>query len=230
MASVHKSSLSSHVLASRSTLISALPAVGSAVLFALVVMTFAFAALGTRRAYANGAFPDSLQILLPANHPHRIVLATNFGLVISEDDGATWEWTCEPIANDNTILYQQAAAPSDRLFAVTITHGLIYSDDDACTWMPSGGALSTAVAHDAFADPTNANRVFAVASAPASTFVPSSVYRSDDGGLTFGPALDTAPVGGDMLGVESAVSDPTMRARNPTVVPRMAICSCRASA
>jgi hypothetical protein len=166
---------------------------------------------GPGLAHANGAFPDSLQILLPTNHPHRIVLATNFGLVISDDDGATWEWTCEPIANDNTILYQQAAAPSDRIFAVMINHGLVYSDDEACTWTASAGTLATAVARDAFADPTNPQRVFAVAAvpSPANGFVPSSVYLSDDGGLTFGAALDTAPSGGDMLGVESAVSDPT---------------------
>src|SRR5947209_6557024 len=37
-------------------------------------------------ARADGAFPDSLQVLLPAGQPHRIILATNFGLIISEDD------------------------------------------------------------------------------------------------------------------------------------------------
>jgi hypothetical protein len=161
-----------------------------------------------KSAVANGAFPDSLQVLLPASHPQRIVLATNFGLIISEDDGATWEWACEPRRDDNTILYQQTAAPSDRMFAVLINHGLVYSDDAACTWTSSGGALTTAVAHDAFADPSNPARVFAVGSEPSDTFTPSSVFRSDDGGVSFGAALDTAPVGGDMLGVESAFSNP----------------------
>ena len=136
------------------------------------------------------------------------MLATNFGLVISEDDGATWEWACEPRVDDNTILYQQAAAPSDRLFAVLINHGLLYSDDGACTWTRAGGTLATVNARDAFADPTNPARIFAVGAEPSASFVPSSVYRSDDAGLTFGAALDTAPVGGDMLGVESSASDP----------------------
>lgn len=160
------------------------------------------------RATADGAFPDSLQILLPASHPQRIVLATNFGLIISEDDGATWEWACEPRIDDNTILYQQAAAPSDRMFAVLINQGLVYSDDAACTWTRSGGTLASASARDAFADPSNPARIFAVGAEPADGFVPSSVFRSDDAGLTFGPALDTAPLGGDILGVESAASDP----------------------
>src|SRR6185436_11358009 len=94
----------------------------------LALVMVALAALGGQAA-ADGAFPDSSQILLPATRPHRIVLVTNFGLIISEDDGATWEWACEPRGDDNTILYQQAAAPSDRIFAVLINHGLLYSDD-----------------------------------------------------------------------------------------------------
>jgi MYXO-CTERM domain-containing protein len=160
------------------------------------------------RAAADGAFPDSMQLLVPADQPHRIILATNFGLIISEDDGATWEWTCEARDNDVAILYQRAAAPSDRIFSVLAINGMVYSDDVACNWTPSGGALTTAVARDAFADPTSAARVFAVAVEPSDALIPSSVYRSDDGGVTFGPPLFTAPTGGDLLGVESAVSDP----------------------
>lgn len=160
------------------------------------------------RAAADGAFPDSMQLLVPADHPHRIILATNFGLIISEDDGATWEWTCEARDLDVAIVYQRAAAPSDRIFSVLAINRMVYSDDVACSWTPSGGGLATAVARDAFADPTSAARVFAVAAEPSAVLIPSSVYRSDDGGATFGPALFTAPTGGDLLGVESAVSDP----------------------
>src|SRR5262245_60647608 len=45
-------------------------------------------------AHANGALPASLGILLPADKPQEVVLATNFGLIISRDAGATWLWTC----------------------------------------------------------------------------------------------------------------------------------------
>ena len=47
-------------------------------------------------ARANGAFPDEFSVHLPAGAPHRIFLGTNFGLVVSEDDGATWRYACEP--------------------------------------------------------------------------------------------------------------------------------------
>jgi hypothetical protein len=160
------------------------------------------------RAAADGAFPDSMQIFVPADAPHRIILATNFGLIISDDDGATWEWSCEPRNDDSTILYQKAASPSQRIFAVLIAHPMVYSDDLACTWTASGGSLASLVARDAFTDPTSAEHVLAAAVAPADMLQPSSVYRSTDGGLTFGPALISGPAGGDILGVENAVSDP----------------------
>ena len=79
------------------------------------------------RAVADGAFPDSMQLLVPGDHPHRIILATNFGLLISENDGATWEWSCEARDNDVAILYQRAAAPSDRIFSVLAINGMVYS-------------------------------------------------------------------------------------------------------
>lgn len=160
------------------------------------------------QAAADGAFPDSMQIFVPAEAPHRIILTTNFGLIISDDDGATWEWSCEPRADDNTILYQKAASPSQRIFAVLIAHPMVYSDDLACTWKTSGGTLASLNARDAFADPTSAENVLAAAVTPTDLTRPSSVYRSTDGGLTFGPALISGPAGGDILGVENAVSDP----------------------
>ena len=174
--------------------------------FLLAVCQAAF----PNRAAANGAFPDSMQIFVPADRPHEIILATNFGLIISEDDGTTWYWTCEPNPDANAFLYQMGPAPSDRLFAVLVANGLVYSDDLACSWSTSGGALATAITSDAFPDPTSASRVFAVATerGEGSASALASIYRSDDGGLTFGPALYTSPTGGGILGVESAFSDP----------------------
>jgi photosystem II stability/assembly factor-like uncharacterized protein len=162
-----------------------------------------------RPAYANGAFPDSLQLLLPADRPHEIVLATNFGLISSEDDGQTWLWACEPDQNDNAILYQVGPSPGNRIYAILLRTGLVYSDDGACTWSPAQGSLATAVANDAFADPTNAARVFALAAEPGDGGrTARSVYRSLDGGVTFGAPLFSASAAGDLLSVESAFSDP----------------------
>jgi len=45
-------------------------------------------------AHGNGAFPDSEGILLPADRPDQLLLATNFGLFTSDDAGKTWAWSC----------------------------------------------------------------------------------------------------------------------------------------
>jgi MYXO-CTERM domain-containing protein len=164
--------------------------------------------LAPRAARANGAFPESLQLVLPVDRPGQIVLATNFGLIISDDDGATWNWTCEQKATVMGSLYSVSAPPLDRFFSMSTIVGLAYSDDDSCTWTPSGGSLDTALASDYFPDPTNPMRVFAMGSNPNDDTIPPKLFSSDDGGKTFGDAIFTAPMGVSLSGVENARSDP----------------------
>ncbi len=126
-----------------------------------------------RPARADGAFPDSLGILAPADRPHDIVLATNFGVVTSIDDGQTWTWSCEQDKTAFGAQYQMSAPPLDRMFARSQV-GLVFSDDRACSWIASGGAVAGGSVTDAFPDPTNPSRVLAV------------VMSADaDGGLSY---------------------------------------------
>jgi hypothetical protein len=162
----------------------------------------------TRPALANGAFPESYQLVLPADRPGEILLGTNFGLIISEDGGATWTWTCEQRATVMGSLYTVSAPPLDRLFSLSTLVGLAWSDDGSCTWTSSGGTLDTFLATDYFADPSNAMRVYAAGKNPTDDTVPPAIFASDDGGKTFGPALYTAAAGLTLTGVENARSDP----------------------
>src|SRR4051794_27911186 len=92
------------------------------------------------RAAANGAFPDSDAVLLPADRPQQIVLATNFGLVISDDGGTTWQWTCERPETSMASAYGLGAPPGDRLYSRSLEVGLAVSDDASCSWRRAGGA------------------------------------------------------------------------------------------
>src|SRR5262245_46799821 len=69
---------------------------GRGVLATVAVLVIAAAPLVAR---ANGAFPDSENILTPADRPQDILLVTNFGLVSSSDGGQTWLWSCEQDGN-----------------------------------------------------------------------------------------------------------------------------------
>src|ERR1700722_16826738 len=61
----------------------------------LVIPAFAMSTLISTTALADGAFPDELQVFAPHLQPNRIVLSTNYGLILSEDNGATWSYACE---------------------------------------------------------------------------------------------------------------------------------------
>src|SRR5438128_1496863 len=81
-------------------------------------------------AGANGAFPDEFSIHFPPNAPHQILIGANFGMLVSEDDGRTWRYSCEPwvvagsnaaLASANVIFYQVAADGALLADAVNLT-------------------------------------------------------------------------------------------------------------
>src|SRR5262249_32301262 len=137
--------------------------------------------------------------------PDEFVLATNFGLVISEDGGHTWGWSCETTLNAYGFLYQLGPAPRHRLF-VLANDALAYSDDGTCGWQTAGGMLVSQKVADAFADPTNADHVLAIGI--ASTGGLQSVFESMDGGATFGAVIYAAAAGDGVSSVEVARTDP----------------------
>lgn len=153
-------------------------------------------------AAANGAFPDSGQLLLPKERPSSAIVGTNFGLLLSDDALATWQWTCETPETVFGTLYQLGEGP--RLFAISDV-GLVYTDDGACTWQRAGGSLSEARGRDAFVDPRHPSSVWAIADHADGSF---STHFSRDGGLRFEPAGLRAPSGVRLSSVESAASDP----------------------
>jgi hypothetical protein len=153
-------------------------------------------------ARANGAFPDSENILTPADRPQDILLVTNFGLVASSDGGQTWLWSCEQDGNALGAFYQLTPVPRNRLFAVA-NQKLAYSDDRSCGWQIGGGAVVGQSITDAFLDPVSGTRVLAIA---VSNQI-YSLYQSTDTGATFAPAIYQAAAGQTMTGVEIARSD-----------------------
>ena len=66
-------------------------------------------------AQADGAFPDEFSLHFPPGAPDRILIGANFGLLVSEDDGLSWRYSCEPwivagsngaLANNSVSFYQ----------------------------------------------------------------------------------------------------------------------------
>ena len=171
-------------------------------------LALAFACLA-HPAFADGAFPDELTVSLPANAPNRIILGTNFGLVVSEDGGQTWRFVCELFITGTTaeLINFYKLASDGALFAVSAAH-LWRSSDVGCSWARAGGTADSVNVSDAFVDPRDSTFVVALASSRSGS--QSGIYPSHDGGRTFEPPLYTTP---DVLtGVEIASSSGTLYA------------------
>ena len=160
-------------------------------------------------ARANGAFPDSLAVLLPEGRPEQIYVATNFGLVRSDDGGASWGVICEEVVGNLAELYAVGPEPSSRVLAVTLD-GLVVSNDDACSFrlVPPERLAFPA---DAFVDPSDDQHVLAVAQVMRSdrNRVIQGIFASHDGALSFDrPPLYVAGDTVNFAGLEIARSDP----------------------
>lgn len=160
-------------------------------------------------ALGNGAFPDSQAVITPSDRPSEILLATNFGLITSTDDGRSWTWSCEQDPNGMRNLYQLGPSPRHRLFARD-SGGLVFTDDAGCHWAGATGDLADSVISDAFPDPVAADRILAVAAPRGGTDGVYRVLESSDAGKTFSTVVYTAAPGDAVSGVEIARADPSV--------------------
>jgi hypothetical protein len=144
---------------------------------------------------------------VPPDRPDQIVLVTNFGLIFSEDGGESWLFSCERGLNAYAGPYALGARPSKRIFGMTSGAGLIYSDDDSCSWQAAGG---TDVIPYAFSvDPSSSQRVYVIG-VPLDDFrAGESIHISNDGGLTLGAPVFTAPGRSALLTVLAAPGRPS---------------------
>src|SRR5262249_7840234 len=106
-----------------------------------------------RAAVADGAFPDELQVFVPADQPSRTLLTTNFGLLISDDAGASWRWVCEAAVTSGLAVLYQISAPPARTLLAAATNGLYLSQDGGCTWGAARGPVLGSYVPDLFPDP-----------------------------------------------------------------------------
>ncbi len=163
--------------------------------------------LGTTPAQADGSVPEARQILLPAERPEQIILATNFGLIFSEDSGKTWLFSCARGLGAYAGPYLLGAQTPHRLFAMT-NAGLIHSDDDSCGWQAPADTWSDLLPFAFALDPSSAQRVYAIAVPRDDLGNGDSIYVSDDAGLSFGKPKFTSPARSALLSVLVAPGRP----------------------
>jgi photosystem II stability/assembly factor-like uncharacterized protein len=177
---------------------------------ALSLVLTASTLLWVTPARGHGSFPDAQQVLLPADRPEQIIVGTNFGLIFSEDGGQTWLFSCEHGPSAYAAPYRITSLPSHRILAITASAGLIYSDDDSCTWQAARGTVADVLPYDFFVDPSDGQRVYVIGAPRSDLRAGDSIYVSDDGGLSFGAPVFTASPGSALVTVLAAPSQPSM--------------------
>jgi photosystem II stability/assembly factor-like uncharacterized protein len=181
---------------------------GACAAYAIVLAALIVAAASSARA--NGAFSDSKAILLPRAHPHRIVTSSDIpGLLVSDDDGVSWNWVCEDAIGRFAGLFQLGPTPDEQLYAVTQA-GLSISGDAGCSWQRPDGLVKRA--GDVFADPSDSQHVLSIVETTVAMDSPlygDVLVQSHDGGESFGPAMFSTSAA-SITGLEVARSDPSV--------------------
>jgi hypothetical protein len=107
---------------------------------AALASSIAAAALASATpAAANGRYPASNALVLsPAGSTNEslVVLRSTFGILVSRDGGATWDWLCEDALGipAGSIEDPSIAITAGGHFVAGAAEGLEVSDDDGCDW------------------------------------------------------------------------------------------------
>lgn len=133
-------------------------------------------------ADANGRFPRAEQVVFQPLEPDSIAIITTFGVVVSDDRGASFRFICE-----EAFQYLDGEDPSitigsDGTLMVGVADGLVAMGADRCRTTRRADLENQRVI-DLAASSTGATVVAALASPDADSV--ARVARSDDGGHTF---------------------------------------------
>ncbi len=166
-------------------------------------------------AQANGRFPAANQLVVAPNDPNTFVLRTTFGILVSRDRAATWDWVCEKAVGYGG----QTEDPSLGITANTTIiagtfEGLAVSPDTGCGWSYATGGLAQKIVVDVVIRPgapesalALTNKFKAVDDAGDPTYS-SQVYSTTNNAAAWsalGVALDPKTV---LETLEVAPSDP----------------------
>jgi MYXO-CTERM domain-containing protein len=113
-------------------------------------------------ANANGRYPLANQLVARPGDPTHLVARSTFGLLRSDDAGASWTWVCEDalgmldVAEDPSL-----ALTGDGSTIVAYSQGINVSHD-GCTWTPAVGIPGGRFAVDVTVSPARPHDVLAI--------------------------------------------------------------------
>ena len=145
-----------------------------------LLAAIALAAALPRPADANGRYPQSVSVHFQPGNSQRIVVGATFGMLLSEDDGATWRWTCEQNIGYGGIFDPTYEVSAQGTLYATTFDGLSISHDNGCTWKYADGGLTGHWASD-----VQIGKDGAVWVTTSSGGMPNDVFVSKNDGTSF---------------------------------------------
>jgi hypothetical protein len=98
----------------------------------------ALVALGPVPAAANGRFPETNQLVVEPGNPDHVIVRATFGLLVTRDRGASWDFICEEAFGPQNTDPPVAVLPGGVLLLALDT-GISRSDERGCTFAPALG-------------------------------------------------------------------------------------------
>src|SRR5438105_4730872 len=93
-------------------------------------------------AEANGRYPFGNQLIVHPHNPNVIMVRTTFGLLLSDDHGASFRWICESLIGFTNGQDPGVGMFGDGAYAVAGYNGLYISHDNACSFPTIGGVAA----------------------------------------------------------------------------------------
>ncbi len=126
---------------------------------------------GGRTAFANGRFPATNAVVSQPGNPKSIALRATYGLLLSKDEGESWDWICERAIGFNGNEDPSLVLTASGAIVVGTFNGTSRSIDGGCHWSRDNGW------------PTNVIDLTTRASTPDHIYAATSAFsKMDDAG------------------------------------------------
>ena len=165
-------------------------------------------------ARANGRYPQAMQLLEDPSDADRLWLRTTYGVVASNDRGATWTWICEEAMGFSS------ASAFDPMFGVHesgtlligLTDGLRTSSNHGCDWQVAPNTPRDRLVMDLAVDQRVKSRALVLISyteaREGGTDYVNEIWQTTDNAATFSLLANNLPPGLFSTTLDSAPSDP----------------------
>ena len=134
-------------------------------------------------ARANGTFPAVSQLVADPGDPAHLVLRTTFGLLVTRDSGANWDWLCEAGAGYKDVEPPLAVLPGGVIL-LGVPGGVSRSDAAGCNFELADGI--DANVYDLARVPSEPDSAVAISGAGTD----AQLWRTTDGGKSFAAVGD----------------------------------------